>query len=216
MHFSGQMENLALAVIINNIESVEDQSNSLQEECYKELQRLTEVLENTGSVVFNFNSLSSKPLLQLFTGVNQVAATRPLNAFVLIILSKGKTVKIYCHNDETLQTIDILSCFSNVKCPKLFFFQTILTNPVHLPTDINESCSLSNSVVFSAYPSQNESSQVPIFIECIQALCNNRVIGDVVDETKKKIERNHYPIHYQRSQDLQNGMTLAIQSPNYK
>ena len=210
MHFVDQMTVPGLAIIIDNVEAIEDQSNS-----HKDVQDLIKELKEICFIVLNFNSLSPKPLLHLLKGVNEVAATNPLNAFVLIILSKGKTPEIYCNNNGTLQTTDILSCFSNVECPKLFFFQTILTEGENSPTITNESCSLSNFVFFFAYPSQNKSSQVSIFIECIQALSNNTV-SDIVDEIIKKTERNHYPIYYQKGQDLQNSMILSIQSPNNK
>ena len=205
-----------IVIIVDNVTAVEDQYNSLEEECHKEVQDLIKVFEKIFcSLVLCFSCLSPKPLLHLLTRVDEVAATSSWNAFVLIILSKGKALHIYCNNNEVLQTTDILSCFSNVKCPKLFFFQTILTEDVHLPRQNNKSCCLSNSMVFSAYPSQKESSQVSVFIDCILTLCYNAAIGDAVEEIKKKIKDIHY-IYWQRSPDFQNSMILANQSSNNK
>ena len=200
-----------LVIIIDNREAVEDRSNSLQKECHKEVQNLTKLFNKLKLLVLFFSSLSLKPLLHLLKGVNEVAATSSWNGFVLIILSKGKTREIYCNNNETLKTKNILSCLSNVKCPQLFFFQTILTEDVCL--SIIEDC-LPNGVVLSAYCSQNE-SQVSIFINEMQPLCYTKAIGDVVDEINTKIRDSGHFMSC-RNPDFQNGMILADQSPYNK
>ena len=112
--------------------------NGQQAERREEVQDLNSFFRNTLEfMVLIFNCLSSKNILNLLATVQQIPPEfqARFNAFVLIILSKGKTPEIYGSNNETIPIADILGCFSDENCPqlknkpKLFFFQTTTNIP---------------------------------------------------------------------------------------
>ena len=174
------------------METNADESNSVSAERREEVQDLNFLLKNTlGFLVLCFSCLSSIALSNLLTTVQQIPIEfhEKFNAFVLIILSKGSTPEIYGSNNETILIADILGCFSDENCPqlknkpKLFFFQTILTEDRAVSD--RRIRTPSNSAVLSAYPRRQ--SQVPTFVGRMRALCYTTPIDEIVDKIKEQL-----------------------------
>ena len=198
------------------METNADESNNLQTERREEVQDLIFFLKNTlGFLVLCFNCLSSKPLKNLLAIVQEIPNEfyAKFNAFVLIILGKGKAPEIYGSNNETIPTREILSFFSDENCsqltykPKLFIFQTILTSTKIPAFSDRRIPTPSNSVVLSVYP-RNE-SQIPVFIDHIKDLYYNTPIDEVVEEFKEQFRDQNCHVECRKNFDCDCNRILA-------
>ena len=213
-----------LAIIVDNIEGIgctDDQSNSLKMERREEVQDLTRVFRNMfGFLVLCFNSLSKNSILELLRIVHKVATEfdATLNAFVLIILSKGEAPEIYDSNNESVPLVDVLDPFSDENCPqlmnkpKLFFFQTILTKDIVVPERRLEI--LSNYVFLSAYP--RVESEIPLFVDRMDSLCYTTPIGNIFNKIKEQLRDKNCRVECRINLDPQCDKILATRSLHSK
>ena len=212
-----------LTIIVDNMEAIaDDQPNSLQIERREEVQELTRVFKDMfGFLVLCFNSLSIKSIFLLLSIVHNIATEfdATLNAFVLIILSKGKAPEIYDNKKESISIGEVLSHFSDENCPqqlknkpKLFFFQTILTEDTIVPERRLQI--LPNSVFLSAFP--RSESEVPLFVDRMRTLCYTTAIGNIFNKIKEQLRDKNVRVECRINLDLQCDKILATRSLHSK